>query len=195
MSAPYYADEFVSDQERWLPVNGYEGHYEVSDLGGVRSLDRITSQGHQWRGRVMKQTPMPTGYLMVNLWRDNKSRMHLVHRLILTAFVGPAPEGCEVLHGDGNPAHNDLVNLTWGTHSENQLAQVAHGTHANASKDACPSGHEYTDANTYVYPGRAHRGCRTCRRTNARAWKAANPDRAHELSREANRRYRDKKAA
>jgi hypothetical protein len=138
---------------------------------------------------------MPSGYQVVTLWRDGSQRTHLVHRLVLTAFVGPAPEGIEGRHGVEGPGNNELTNLAWGTHSENQFDQVAHGTHANASKDVCPSGHEYTAANTYVYPGRAHRGCRECRRINARAWKAANLDRARELGREATRRYRDKKAA
>lgn len=159
-----------SDQvnERWLAVPGYEGRYEVSDLGNVRSLDRIRSHGRRWRGRTLKPYPMPRGYLMVNLWLDNTQRIWLVHRLVLLVFVGPAPEGMEGLHRDGDNTNNNLSNLRWGTHSENQLDQVAHGTHVNASKDACPSGHEYTEANTYIYPGRPHRGCRTCRRAHAR---------------------------
>lgn len=185
-----------SDQiEHWLPVVGYEGAYEVSDLGRVRSLDRITSHGHKRRGLIRKPTAMPAGYLLVNLWHGNSPRIWLVHRLVLAAFVGPAPEDAEGRHGVGGTGNNELANLTWGTHSENQFDQVAHGTHANASKDACPAGHEYTAANTYVYPGRAHRGCRECRRAHMRAWKDANPDRARELGREANRRYRERKAA
>lgn len=162
-----------SDQERWLPVVGYEGRYEVSDLGRVRSLSRVRSHGRKWRGRVLQPWAMPRGYLVVNLWFDNKQQPSLVHRLVLSAFIGPAPEGTEGRHGDGNPANNNLTNLSWGTHSENQLDQVAHGTHVNASKEACPAGHPYTEANTYVYPGRPHRGCRTCRRAHSLKKRAA----------------------
>jgi hypothetical protein len=162
-----------SDQlEQWRPVVGYEGSYEVSDFGNVRSLNRITDRGRQWRGRLMSPAPMgPSGYLIVTLWRDGSQRTHLVHRLVLSAFVGPAPEGAEGLHGIGGPADNRLSNLAWGTHSENQFDQVAHGTHGHASKTHCPQNHPYDDENTYVYPGRAHRGCRACRREHTRNYK------------------------
>lgn len=160
------------NSERWLPVSGYEGSYEVSDLGRVRSLDRITDRGRKWRGRVMSPAPMRSnGYLIVSLWRDGSQRTTLVHRLVLSAFVGPAPDGAEGLHGDGDPENNKLTNLSWGTHSENEMDKVRHGTHPHARKTHCPQGHPYDDENTYVYPGRAHRGCRTCRREYMRNYK------------------------
>lgn len=159
-----------SDQvEVWRAVPGYvEGSYEVSDLGRVRSLDRITSHGHRRRGVILKPIRHERGYPMVNLWHSNVQRMQLVHRLVLLAFVGPSPDGLEARHGDGDPTNAALTNLSWGTHSENEFDKVDHGTHRNASKDSCPSGHPYDEANTYVYPGRAHRGCRTCRREHSR---------------------------
>jgi len=107
---------------------------------------------------------MPSGYLIVNLWWANQPRIWLIHRLVLIAFVGLQPDGMEALHRDGDPGNNTLSNLRWGTHSENQLDQVAHGTHANAAKDRCREGHLFDDANTYTYPGRNKRGCRACRR-------------------------------
>lgn len=164
--------EARSDQiERWLPVVGYEGAYEVSDLGRVRALSRITDRGRRWRGRELRASTMPHGYRIVTLWRDGAQSTALVHRLVLTAFVGPPTGGQEALHADGDPANNELANLSWGSHSANMLDQVAHGTHANASKDSCPSGHAYDEANTYTYPGpSAHRACRTCRRTYQREY-------------------------
>lgn len=146
--------------ESWRPVAGYEGAYEVSDLGRVRSLNRLTSHGHNRRGVTLKPFPMQRGYMVVNLWWANQPRMWLVHRLVLAAFVGPQPVGMEALHGDGDPANNRLTNLRWGTHSENQYDQVAHGTHPNASKDECRAGHPFDEANTYRYPGRTKRACR-----------------------------------
>jgi len=150
--------------ETWRPVADYEGAYEVSDLGRVRSIARITSHGHRRRGVTLKPVPMPSGYLIVNLWWANQPRIWLIHRLVLIAFVGLQPDGMEALHRDGDPGNNTLSNLRWGTHSENQLDQVAHGTHANAAKDRCREGHLFDDANTYTYPGRNKRGCRACRR-------------------------------
>lgn len=162
-----------SDQlERWRAVPGYEGSYEVSNLGRVRSLSRITDRGRKWRGRIMTPAVMGSnGYLIVSLWREGKQRTALVHRLVLSAFVGPAPDGAEGRHGLGGPADNRLSNLAWGSHSENQVDQVAHGTHANASKTHCPNNHPYDDENTYVYPGRSKRGCRACRREHMRNYK------------------------
>lgn len=158
--------------ETWRPIPGYEGAYEVSDRGRVRSLDRITDRGRRWKGRLMTPCALQNGYLIVTLWREGKQRSPLVHRLVLTAFVGQPTEGTEGRHLDGNRCNNVLSNLSWGTHSENQYDQILHGTHLNASKTHCPANHPYDEANTYVYPGRAHRGCRACRREHARAHRA-----------------------
>ncbi|MET0992976.1 MAG: NUMOD4 motif-containing HNH endonuclease [Mycobacterium sp.] len=182
--------------EEWRALPGYEGIYAVSDQGRVQSLDRITDRGRKWKGRILSPATMPSGYRTVSLWRNGKQTTALVHRLVLFAFVGPCPEGMEALHKCGVPSDNRLVNLAWGTHSENQHDQVSHGTHTKASKRACPSGHPYDAANTYIYPGKgAHRACRKCRAANLRAWQAANPERAKELARNAQERYRAKQKA
>ncbi|WP_374247753.1 NUMOD4 motif-containing HNH endonuclease [Gordonia sp. ABSL49_1] len=150
--------------ERWKAVPGYEGSYEVSDEGRVRSLTRRKFHGHRHKGRMLRQPTMPRGYKVVTLWRDATQKTALVHRLVLLAFVGEAPTGAEALHADGDPANNSLENLSWGTHSDNQFDQVAHGTHHHSSKTHCVRGHEFTPENTYNYPGRNHRACRKCRK-------------------------------
>lgn len=181
----------MTTNEEWRAIPGYEGAYEVSSLGSVRSLDRVTDRGRRWKGRAMTPSPMRNGYLIVTLWKDGRQKSPLVHRLVLTAFVGPPPEGHESLHANGIRGDNRLANLSWGTHAQNQADQLVHGTHAHASRQECPSGHPYDDINTYVYPGeRAHRACRLCRAENQRRWKAQNPERARELSVRATRRYR-----
>lgn len=154
--------------ERWRPVVGYEGIYEVSDQGRVRSVSRLTSHGRQRAGTLLRALNTPKGYLVVNLSRSNRICQQLVHRLVLKAFCGEPPDGMEALHGDGDPSNNTLANLRWGTHSENQADQVAHGTHPNAAKTSCAAGHPYDDSSTYAYPGRSKRGCRTCRREHTR---------------------------
>lgn len=153
--------------ETWKKIPGFSGAYEVSDLGNVRALDRVTDRGRRWKGKTLTPVAMENGYLIVTLWRDGKQKSHLVHRLVLSAFVGiPAP-GYEALHRDGDRANNAVSNLEWGNHSQNQYDQVRHGTHGNASKDQCPQGHPYDEQNTYWYPGKPHRACRTCRRDHA----------------------------
>lgn len=161
----------MSAVEAWRAVPGYEGTYEVSDLGRVRSLDRIKRDGRRWHGRMMRLIPHERGYLTVKLCRDNTCRMWFVHRLVLMAFVGEAPAGSEARHLDGDSSNAALANLAWGTHSENMLDQVRHGRHGNSSKTRCPYGHSYDDANTYTTPGR-QRVCLACRRVR-KARKAA----------------------
>jgi hypothetical protein len=112
---------------------------------------------------MLKLTKRYDGYQSVSLWREGEQSTALVHRLVLFAFAGPPEDLDEALHRDGDRTNNTASNLTWGTHSDNQLDQVAHGMHANASKTHCPQGHPYTPENTYVYPGKPHRMCRTCR--------------------------------
>jgi len=152
--------------ERWLPVPGYEGSYEVSSLGRVRSLDRISASGRPCKGIVLSQMEAHGGYRQVNLHRAGQTT-HLVHRLVMLAFVGPAPEGMEVRHRNGDPADSTLANLAWGTHLENMRDQREHGTHKNTVKTHCPSGHPYAGDNLKVEKSGTRR-CATCRRESFR---------------------------
>lgn len=113
--------------ERWAPVPGYEGFYEVSDRGRVRSLDRWVRRGggtQFWRGRVLRQQER-TGYRAVTLQRDGR-RTFRVHRLVAMAFVGGDGPVCR--HLDGNPLNNSADNLAWGTSSDNSEDSRRHGT-------------------------------------------------------------------
>lgn len=109
-------------REEWRPVPGYEGLYEVSNLGRVRGLKR---------GRILRGRTLPNGYRQVSLWRCNQEVFRYIHRLVLEAFVGPCPEGRETLHGNNDRADNRLCNLRWGTRSENQRQVVADGRHGS----------------------------------------------------------------
>ena len=108
--------------ETWKPVPGYEGLYEVSDFGRVRSLDRRVRCAHGGtrfvRGQVLRPGTMNEyGHVSVMLGRGGGSRC--VHDLVLSAFVGPRPEGFEARHLDTNGFDNRLPNLAWGTKSQN----------------------------------------------------------------------------
>ena len=159
--------------ERWLPTVGYEGCYEVSDQGGVRSLDRtVERRGARARLAGKRLSPSdahPSGHLYVHLYQNGHGATHQVHRLVMAAFVGPCPDGMEVRHLNGDPADNRLVNLTYGTRAENARDQVEHGVHNKASLKACQHGHEFTPENTYLNNGR--RVCVTCRREYKRQWR------------------------
>ena len=149
--------------EQWRPVVGYEGSYEVSDLGNVRSLDRLDSRGRRRRGKVRPLAVSPRGRLLVGLCRDGIRATAQVHHLVLEAFVGPRPDGLEACHWNDDPSDNRLTNLRWDTRSANAADSVRNGKHAMASRTHCPSGHPYTPENTYVYPA-GRRACFECRR-------------------------------
>lgn len=109
--------------ERWLPVKDHPG-YEVSDLGRVRSVDRVIlsrSRGGKLctkvlRGQILKQAKRGA-YRAVSLGKN--SRNLSVHRLVATAFVGAAKEGMEVNHIDGVTCNNRSKNLEWVTRNQN----------------------------------------------------------------------------
>src|SRR5688572_24881149 len=119
-------------QERWLPIAGWEGYYEVSDHGRVRSLDRLAvrRQGKPAarRGRVMALQKTGAGHLIVRIQRNGHDWTVQVHVLVLTAFVGPRPPGLVCRHLDGNPENNIPDNLAWGTSSQNKYDSIRHGT-------------------------------------------------------------------
>ena len=119
-------------EEIWKPVPGYEGQYEVSNQGRVRSLDRqVLCAGaikglylSRKKGRILRPGPSNYGHLSVVLGR-RQTRM--VHDLVLRAFVGPPPAKHECCHNNGNPKDNRLENLRWGTRSQNNIDAVKHG--------------------------------------------------------------------
>nr|WP_276323728.1 NUMOD4 domain-containing protein [Mycobacterium paragordonae] len=152
--------------EQWRPVVGYEGLYEVSDHGRVRSLERVVMRRNgapcKVRGRILRQGTAKTGgYKVVNLAHPGRSCVHKVHHLVLAAFVGPRPTGLLGLHADDDPTNNGLTNLSYGTHSDNRRDSIRNGTHPMASRTHCVGGHEFTSANTYLWRG--VRLCKTCR--------------------------------
>lgn len=153
------------DTERWLPVVGYEGYYEVSDLGRVRSLPRVTNGSfggtRRLPGRVLRPGINPkTGRRIVALHRDGAGRSHKVYPLVLAAFVGPRPPGMEACHNDGDHTNDRLSNLRWDTSSRNTYDSVRHGTHNHARKTHCLRSHLLVEPN--LVPSKLVRGQRQC---------------------------------
>lgn len=155
----------MSAAEEWRPVPGWEGRYEVSDHGRVRSL---TSTG---RARAPRKPAVgKDDRLYVPLWRDDECTNYPVHRLVAMAFCEPRPGGVLVRHLDGNHRRNVPGNLAWGTSSENNRDTVRHGRNRNAGKTHCDSGHEYTPENTISKA--TGRNCRKCTYASNRRSKA-----------------------
>lgn len=172
--------------EVWRPVVGYEGYYEVSSAGRVRSVDRIVAVHKKGRrrikGHLLKPCPTSRGYLAVGLCRGNRAKTSHVHALVCEAFDGPKPSpDYEARHRNGNQLDNRAENLSWSTKSVNRLDQVQHGTHHEARKTYCPQGHAYSEENTYR-PRRSNRNgqerqCRECIRDRDAAYYAKNRER------------------
>lgn len=147
--------------ETWLPVVGYEGIYEVSNLGHVRSLPRIDAQGGHRRMRIHKPARMDAwGHLGVKLRRNGVITSRYVHQLVLEAFVGPRPDGMLACHWNDVPDDNRLGNLRWGTPKDNRADLIRNGHDHNLVKTKCKWGHPYTEEN--VRKHRGHRHCRAC---------------------------------
>ena len=178
--------------EEWRAIAGHEGAYEVSNLGRVRSLERLSRGGRRIGGRDLKLVRGSGGYLQVNLYGASGPRAMLVHRLVLAAFGGAPGEGMQARHLDGDQSNNRADNLAWGTSSENIRDQLRHGTQANARKTHCPQGHPYAGGNLYVQPN-GDRKCRACRARNLAAWQESNPDRFREIRNRANDKWRSKR--
>lgn len=154
--------------ERWLEVPGFEGRYEVSDLGRVRSMDYIDSVGRFRRSAIKTQRESPMGYKIVSLYVNGTNSCRFVHTLVLAAFVGPRPSRHVGCHEDDNPSNNRLANLRWKTQKQNQDDCVARGRHPIAAATSCSKGHEWTVENTYVRPDTNYRQCRTCAKLRKR---------------------------
>lgn len=153
--------------EIWKPVVGYEGLYEVSDQGRVKTVARtvIRSNGrtHSIRERVRSASPNHKGYLKVTLTKDGSLRTRTVHTLVLEAFVGARPAGQECRHLNGNPADPRLENLTWGTPRENAADRIGHGTALNMTQKTCKRGHSLAGPNLFI-TAKGSRACRACKR-------------------------------
>ena len=166
--------------EKWKNITGYEGLYQVSDQGRVRSLDRHDSLGRLHRSQIKSQRKRPDGYLSVDLFRGEgiranggggRGRTFTVHKLVATEFCEKPDdmEGrVEVCHLDGDRGNNKASNLAWGSTTDNRYDSVAHGTHYNAKKEFCPRGHELVAPNLTAAAWNAgSRNCKACNRAGA----------------------------
>ena len=124
----------MSMEEIWKDIEGYEGIYQVSNLGRVRSLEQVRTKPHPrntsmtmtyiTKGKVLKQRKHPAGYWTVMLYKDKVAETRTVHRLVAEAFI-PNPNNLpEVNHIDENKENSRVDNLEWVTKSGN----MRHGT-------------------------------------------------------------------
>lgn len=111
--------------EVWRPIKGYEGMYEVSNLGNVRSLDRyvmLGNHGNQYcllKGKPMKPYPNSRGYVKTELWKNGQRKCYFIHRLVAEAFI-PNPSNLPCIdHINTIKDDNKVENLRWCNAEEN----------------------------------------------------------------------------
>ena len=109
--------------EIWKPISGYEGIYEVSNLGRVRSCDRFVvynnGRKHKRKGKVLSQSYDAQKYYKVGLCKNGKQKNFSVHRLVAQAFIPNPGNKEQVNHKDETRTNNRVENLEWATTSEN----------------------------------------------------------------------------
>lgn len=115
------------NDEIWVPIIGYEGVYEISNLGRVKSVQRTIEHHGAKSGFYNKSEKILSphrnlargGYFEVNLWKGNKSKNFKIHRLVANAFIPNQENKSEVNHKDGDKSNNCVNNLEWATSQEN----------------------------------------------------------------------------
>lgn len=146
----------------WKPITGFEGRYEVSDLGQIRSLPS---------GRVLRGSKAGRGYPTVSLSLQGIVTRRYIHHVVAEAFIGPRPAGMDVCHNNGDISDPSAVNLRYDTRNGNMRDSLEHGSHRSVGRSQCDKGHALTPDNILHYQSRASDGgiktrnrCRECHR-------------------------------
>ena len=128
----------VAKREEWRDIPGYEGIYQVSNRGRVKSLERTSWNGFlhcKIGGRILKNSLMRNGYYRVTLSKDSGQQQFYIHRLVAEAFI-PNPKSLNVIdHIDANKLNNDVSNLRWVTQEENMRHAWEMGLIPDGSKN------------------------------------------------------------
>lgn len=128
--------------EIWKDVPGYEGFYQVSDMGRVRSVDRIVKYSHgvdrMQKGKILTPCISGNGYHKVTLCGGigEKDSQPTIHSMVLSAFAGPRPDGMQGCHNNGNKSDNSLLNLRYASSIDNHNDRRAHGTNGAGEKNS-----------------------------------------------------------
>jgi hypothetical protein len=116
-------------EEQWKDIPGYEGVYQASTHGAIRTVEGKTTSNRRyktrrWKSRILKgRGDNPRTGKRVSLWKDGKHKDWLVARLVALTFLGYPPEGFTVNHKDGNRLNNTVENLEWLSNGDN----IRHG--------------------------------------------------------------------
>lgn len=165
--------------ENFRPAPGYEGLYEVGDLGNIKALPRVVhrpnTRPYTTKERLLKPTVgNKYGHLHVSLTDENGvAKKHWVHRLVATVWCPRKPGDYLVRHGPNGSTDNRASELQWGTHSSNAADRIVHGTEPiYMPRTHCKRNHPLTGDNVYSPPKRPNdRHCKACQRDRVREYR------------------------
>ena len=147
--------------EEWRNIPGWGGTYQVSNHGRVRSVDREVrgAHGSVWtrKGVILKLHKEWSGHMTVKLRSDSMGKKNMkVHQMVLSAFVGPLPDGKVTRHLNGDPSDNRLANLKYGTYQENLRDRQRHEN----TNTQCSCNHPLEEPNLIAH--RKRKGILSC---------------------------------
>lgn len=112
--------------EIWKDIKGYEGYYQISNLGNVKSLRDFKNKKIICREKILKNHINKNGYVYIGLCKDKNHKTHRVHRLVAQTFIDNPDNLPQVNHIDGDKSNNCVDNLEWCTRSQNQIHAYKH---------------------------------------------------------------------
>ena len=174
--------------EEWRPVVDYEGLYEVSSYGRVRSLDKYDSMNRFLRGRILRLFTDGLGYLRAQLYSNSKRKSFLVHRLVAQAFI-PNPDNLpQVNHRDENPSNDNVDNLEWCDGKYN----VNYGTRIDRIRDIRLKNGTYTGLSKEEYRKKRYQEKKDKINERRREYYRENREKICERQKEYNHKNREK---
>lgn len=123
----------MNNTEIWKDIEGYEGLYQVSNLGRVKSLPKQHGRRYWNNEFILKQNKSNNGYVCVILQKNKIKYRKSIHRLVASAFIPNFENKPQINHKDGNKLNNCIDNLEWVTASENQIHSRKNGLQVSVS--------------------------------------------------------------
>jgi len=114
-------------KEEWKDIEDFEGYYQVSNHGRIKSLVGWNGKQYIKREKILKPSTTSTGYLKVDVKKNKKRKSMRLHRLIALAFIPNTDNKPQINHLDGNPLNNKISNLEWSTQRENVIHAIKNG--------------------------------------------------------------------
>lgn len=135
-------------EEKWKPIIGYEGYYDVSNLGRIRSLTRqcgLTPRGYKRtiKGQILHPTDNGHGYLIVSLKRNGSRKNIYLHRAVASAFIDNTYHLSIVNHKDFNTKNNQVDNLEWCSQKQNIVYSAERMKHCKSKSKPTNTGYKY----------------------------------------------------